>query len=158
MAKFIIGFMGSGKTTVAKLLDSDYVDMDALITAQIGMPIAQFFEEKGEAAFRELEANLLTELAASDGVVATGGGIVENDRNRKILSENAETIYLKADFETLYKRIQADKETIRPLFINNSKAAFKAIYDRRQGLYQAVASQMIDVTHKKPIEIIEELR
>ena len=55
MAKVLLGFMGSGKTTIARKLDPDFVDMDALLEGRLGMPIARFFEEKGEAAFRQLE-------------------------------------------------------------------------------------------------------
>lgn len=106
MARIIIGFMGSGKTTISSLLDEDYVDMDAVIVERIGMPIADFFEKEGEARFREIESQVLAELIASDRVIATGGGIVTSAANRALLAENPETIYLKADFDTLYNRIQ----------------------------------------------------
>ena len=62
MAKILLGFMGSGKTTIARKLDSDFVDMDALLEDRLGMPIARFFEEKGEAAFRQLEEEVLADL------------------------------------------------------------------------------------------------
>jgi shikimate kinase len=100
VARIIIGFMGSGKSTISSLLDKDYIDMDALITERIGMSIADFFEKEGEAKFREIESQVLAELANSDHVISTGGGVVINPINREILAKNPETIYLKADFDT----------------------------------------------------------
>ncbi|MGT2925211.1 shikimate kinase [Streptococcus caviae] len=159
MAKILIGFMGAGKTTIANLLDPDFLDMDAIITEKIGMPIAVFFEKEGEAAFRQLETKTLENLAkSSDTVISTGGGVVENARNRQILAQNGETIYLKADFETLCKRIEEDNNNVRPLFINNSRQKFKEIFDRRQPLYEEAANIIIDVTNKTPQQILEEIK
>ncbi|MGT2960569.1 shikimate kinase [Streptococcus caballi] len=154
MAKILIGFMGSGKSTVASLLDPNFVDMDAVITERIGMSIADFFASHGEAKFREIESQVLEELADSNQVIATGGGVVVNPHNRVILAKNPETIYLKADFETLYQRIQNDEANVRPLFVNNDKASFKAIFDSRQDFYEESANIIIDVNQKSPEEII----
>ena len=157
MAKVLLGFMGSGKTTIARKLDSDFVDMDALLEDRLGMPIARFFEEKGEAAFRQLEEEVLADLLKTDKVISTGGGIVISPRNRALLKQNPDNIYLKADFETLYQRISADKDNQRPLFLNNSKEDLAAIFDERQAWYEEVASKVIDVSKLSPEEIIEEL-
>ena len=157
MAKVLLGFMGSGKTTIARKLDSDFVDMDALLEDRLGMPIARFFEEKGEAAFRQLEEEVLADLLKTDKVISTGGGIVISPRNRALLKQNPDNIYLKADFETLYQRISADKDNQRPLFLKNSKEELLAIFNERQAWYQEVASKVIDVSKLSPEEIIEEL-
>ena len=157
MAKVLLGFMGSGKTTIARKLDSDFVDMDALLEDRLGMPIARFFEEKGEAAFRQIESEILADLLKTDQVVSTGGGVVISPRNRDLLKQNPENIYLKADFETLYQRISADKDNQRPLFLNNSKEDLAAIFNERQAWYEEVASKVIDVSKLSPEEIIEEL-
>ena len=157
MAKVLLGFMGSGKTTIARKLDSDFVDMDALLEDRLGMPIARFFEEKGEVAFRQLEEEVLADLLKTDKVISTGGGIVISPRNRALLKQNSDNIYLKASFEILYQRISADKDNQRPLFLKNSKEELLAIFNERQAWYQEVASKVIDVSKLSPEEIIEEL-
>ena len=158
MAKVLLGFMGAGKSTIARGLDPDFVDMDAMLEERLGMSIARFFEEKGEGAFRQVEEEVLADLLKTDQVISTGGGIVISPRNRALLKQNPDNIYLKADFETLYQRISVDKDNQRPLFLNNSKEDLAAIFDERQAWYEEVASRVVDVARLSPKEIIEELR
>lgn len=158
MAKVLLGFMGAGKSTIARVLDPDYLDMDALIEKRLGMSITNFFAEKGEAAFRQVESEVLADLLQRDQVVSTGGGVVISQRNRDLLKTNTDNIYLKADFEILYQRIAADKDNQRPLFLNNSKEELAAVFQERQAWYEEVASRVLDVTELSPEEIIEELR
>ena len=158
MAKVLLGFMGAGKSTIARGMDPDYIDTDALIEERLGMSIANFFAEKGEEAFRQVESEVLADLLKTDRVVSTGGGVVVSQRNRDLLKTNPDNIYLKADFETLYQRIAADKDNQRPLFLNNSKEELVAIFQERQAWYEEVASRVLDVTKLSPEEIIEELR
>ena len=158
MAKVLLGFMGAGKSTIARGLDPNYLDMDALIEERLGMSIAEFFSEMGEEVFRQVESEVLVELLQRDQVVSTGGGVVVSQRNRDLLKTNSDNIYLKADFEILYHRIAADKDNQRPLFLNNSKEELAAIFQERQAWYEEVASRVLDVTKLNPEEIIEELR
>ena len=158
MAKVLLGFMGAGKSTIARGLDLNYLDMDALIEKRLGMSIAEFFAEMGESAFRQIESEVLAELLQTDQVVSTGGGVVISKRNRDLLKTNFDNIYLKADFETLYQRIASDKDNQRPLFLKNSKEELAAIFQERQAWYEEVASRILDVTKLSPEEIIEELR
>ena len=158
MAKVLLGFMGAGKSTIARGLDPDYIDMDAFIEERLGMSIAKFFAEKGEEAFRQVETEVLVALLKTDHVVSTGGGVVISQRNRDLLKTNPDNIYLKADFETLYQRIVGDKDNQRPLFLNKSKEELATIFQERQAWYEEVASRVLDVTKLSPEEIIEELR
>ena len=158
MAKVLLGFMGAGKSTIARGLDPDYIDMDALIKERLGMSIADFFAEKGEEAFRQVESEALADLLKTNHVVSTGGGVVISQRNRDLLKINPDNIYLKADFETLYQRIAADNDNQRPLFLNKSKEELARIFQERRTWYEEVASRILDVTKLSPEEIIEELR
>ena len=158
MAKILLGFIGAGKSTVARGLAQDFVDMDELLCQRLGMSIKDYFDQQGEAAFRSAEAQLLAELIDTNLVVSTGGGVVVSSENRRLLAQNADNIYLKADFETLYQRIAADKDNQRPIFLNNSKEKLAAIFKERQAWYEEAASRILDVTKLSPEEIIEELR
>ena len=158
MAKILLGFMGAGKSTIAKALDPDYLDMDALIEKRLGTSIAEFFAEKGEGAFRQVESELLAKLVKANRVLSTGGGVVISPLNRDLLKQNSDTIYLKADFETLYQRISADNNNQRPLFLSKTKEELQKIFQERESWYEEVASKVIDVTRLSPEEIAEELR
>ena len=158
MAKVLLGFMGAGKSTIARELDPNYIDMDVLIEKRLGMSIAEFFAEKGEGAFRQIESEVLAELLKTEQVVSTGGGVVISPLNRDLLKTNSDNIYLKADFETLYQRISADKNNQRPLFLSKTKEELQKIFQERESWYEEVASKVVDVTRLSPEEIAEELR
>lgn len=158
MARVLIGFMGSGKSTIAGLLDADYVDMDAYIEDKLGMTIAAYFAKEGEAAFRQVEEQVLQELLAGNRLISTGGGVVMSAANRALLTQADQVIYLDADFETLYRRLSQDQVNQRPLFAQKSKEELEVLFDLRQPLYQACASQTVSVVGKTPQEIVEEIR
>ena len=84
--------------------------------------------------------------------------MVISQRNRDLLKTNSDNIYLKADFETLYQRISADKNNQRPLFLSKTKEELQKIFQERESWYEEVASKVVDVTRLSPEEIAEELR
>lgn len=158
MAKVLVGFMGSGKSTIAGLLDPSFVDMDDYITQQLGMSIADYFSVQGEAAFREIEQVALVDLLKGEHVLSTGGGVVSVPANRELLSQHDDVVYLQADFETLYRRIEADKRNQRPLFLSKKKEELEELFEERQAWYESVADQIINVAGKTPEEIMEEIK
>lgn len=130
----LVGFMGSGKSTVGQRLavelDMIYVDTDALVEAKAGMSIAEIFAQDGEAAFRELEREVILELCRqTDLVLATGGGAFMDPSVREVLLRSSLVAHLEAPFEALWERIRGDAG--RPLL------AGEGAYDRMRALFEA---------------------
>lgn len=158
MAKLLIGFMGAGKTTVGRLLSDQLYEMDDLLTAQIGMPITDFFQQEGEPAFRQLETALLKDLLALGDVwISPGGGLILSGENRQLL-QGHEVVFLEADFETVYDRIRLDTDHQRPLFLNHSKEEFQAIFDSRQDLYRSLATLTVPVANLTPHQVAQVIK
>ncbi|MBY5009976.1 shikimate kinase [Streptococcus suis] len=156
----LLGFMGVGKTTTASLLELPVYDMDQIIEERIGMSIADYFSLKGEAAFRQIETEVLKELLTlpADCIVSTGGGVVKSEVNRKLLLENKDNnVLLTASFEVAYQRISMDDQSLRPLFLQHSKDEFKAIYQERMSLYQGLATTVIDTDHVRPEQVARKI-
>ncbi len=135
--------MGSGKTTIGGLLGArlgrDFVDLDDRIEAAAGRSIAELFTEQGEAAFREAEAQALTQLLAESHeplVIALGGGAFAQERNRQaIAAAGALTIYLDSPLETLRERCAGLLH--RPLA--RDPLRFAQLYRERQPIYRLAA-------------------
>ena len=156
MSIILIGFMGAGKSTVAKLLAAEFIDLDRLIEEEIKMPIATFFELFGEADFRKIENEVFEATIQRDCVIATGGGIIENPKNLKALELQSQVVFLTADFDTLWKRIAMDERNVRPLA--QDKVAARALFEKRKRIYEKVADLRIDVTDKSPEQIAALIR
>lgn len=120
MRIFLIGFMGSGKSTLgpklARSLDVPFLDLDKMIEEQEGMTIASFFEQKGEAAFRQLEADLLRSITLEKDsfLLSTGGGVPVFHNNMDFMNEHGLTLYLEMNPKSLAQRL-APARAERPL-------------------------------------------
>jgi len=146
---YLIGMMGSGKTTVGKLLASElgyqFVDTDVLIERVAGRSISQIFAEDGEEAFRRIESQVLSELSAyTRRVISTGGGIVLRRENWSYLRHGI-VVWLDVPVEQLQTRLQSD--TTRPLLQgSNFTSKLPALLDQRKHLYSQADVQITQET------------
>ncbi|MCY4779965.1 shikimate kinase [Sphingobacterium sp. UT-1RO-CII-1] len=115
---FLIGFMGSGKTTLgkklAKRLDRKFIDMDQVIVEKIGMSIPDYFQQYGEDKFREFEQHVLREMSETNTVVSTGGGSPCYFDNMDWIRDNGIAVYLQLSPKALHARLQQSNISSRP--------------------------------------------
>lgn len=139
---------GSGKSTVGRQLSRrlglPFHDSDHLIEQRLGCSIREYFAREGEAAFRDVEEQVLRELAAGpDAVVATGGGAVVREATRQALREGGRVIYLRSTPEELFRRVRHD--TQRPLLqVADPLARLRALHAERDPLYREASHFQID--------------
>lgn len=139
---------GSGKSTVGRQLSRrlqlPFFDSDHLIEQRLGCSIREYFAREGEAAFRDLEEQVLAELArGGDAVVATGGGAVLREANRNALRAGGKVIYLRSSPEELHRRLRHD--TQRPLLqVADPMARLRTLYAERDPLYRETAHFQIE--------------
>lgn len=145
---FLIGPMGSGKSTIgrhiAKHLSMEFFDTDEEIETRSGADIAWIFDIEGESGFRKREKDILNELSAEQGIVlATGGGIICDSDNRNFLSARGTVVYLKTSIEQQLQRTQKDRK--RPLLKTaNVEQTLHELKDIRDDLYAEVADFTFD--------------
>lgn len=161
MSVLLIGFMGAGKSTVGKALGAalgkPFCDLDRLIEETCQMTISELFAQKGEVAFRQAETRALKKALEEDLVIACGGGIVLESVNQELLVAHPQVVYLKAQPESLFTRIQQDDQNIRPLAEEKSSAELQEILQPRLPLYEAAASIQVDTSGKSPEMITAEI-
>jgi shikimate kinase len=134
----LIGFMGSGKTTIGRVLAQrlglTLVDLDKEIEQQVGKSIAAIFAEEGELAFRQRETAMLNDvLAQSNQVISTGGGAVLAAHNREQMATHGIVVLLRSDVDVLLQRLQNDKS--RPLLQGDARANIARILEERKDAY-----------------------
>jgi len=155
----LIGFMGSGKSTVGRLIADQlglpFIDLDEHIVAEAGMSIAEIFDRGGEGAFRDLETAALRDLAtAPDSVVACGGGVVVRDENRALLKLLGRAVYLRVSAGESLARI-GDTST-RPLLAGpGATLAATSLLAARESLYAAVADFVVQTEGHTPCEVAD---
>jgi shikimate kinase len=159
---FLIGYRGSGKTTVAQLLARQlewaWCDADAVLESRHGRTIRQIFEQEGEAGFRDKETALLLEQCGLERqVIATGGGIVLRPENRRRLREAGHVVWLTADHQTLWRRLQQDASTAerRPALTVGGLPEIEELLRAREPLYRECAHQVVDTAGRTPQEIAD---
>jgi shikimate kinase len=145
---FFVGLMGAGKTTIGRLLakhlDKTFYDSDHEIERRTGVNIPLIFELEGESGFRRREATVIQEISQMNNVVlATGGGAVLAEENRRTLKSQGAVIYLRANVQELWQRTRSDKN--RPLLqTEDPRAELEKLYKERDPLYLEVAHIVVD--------------
>ncbi len=164
----LTGFMGCGKTTAGRLLAAElgwhFIDTDELIVQQAGQSIAQIFASKGEAAFRTMERQLAVQLAQEAAqsvrgknlVIATGGKMMLDPVNVKVLSEHGVIVCLTASAEEILRRVQGDTDTVRPLLGEGvSISSIRQLLAERRAGYAAFPQVSTD--GREPGVIVQEI-
>lgn len=154
---FLIGFMGTGKSTVASWLsreyDMDVIEMDERIAEKEGISIPEIFKKYGETYFRDAETGVLQEIAGEKNkVISCGGGVVLRESNVALMKQNGRIIFLTATPETILERVK-DSDN-RPLLQNHKNlVSIREMMEQRREKYEKAADLIID-TDKKAIQEI----
>jgi shikimate kinase len=166
MGVVLIGYRGSGKTTVGRLLaerlGKPFLDCDVLIVKRAGRSIREIFIAEGEEGFRRHETAVIAENAAKDCVIAVGGGAVIREENQRALKDAGhQMVYLRCDTRELLRRIEGDPGTSdnRPSLTNlgGGIEEIQTVLEQREPIYRALMSAEIDVTTLTPLETVDRL-
>lgn len=158
----LIGFMGTGKSTVArelsKKLNMKFVEMDKLIEEREGMKITEIFESKGEEYFRSCETEVLEELSNRKNIIIScGGGIVLKSHNREVLKSCSTVFLLRATSETILERVRYSKN--RPILSGNMNSTFiYGLMKKREAMYNSSADVIIDTDDKSIHDICRKIQ
>lgn len=161
----LIGFMGSGKTTVGRILSQKinflFIDLDRIIEIAEGKSIPEIFKEKGEQYFRNIETEVIGKIYINKNCVfGCGGGIVERGENMNIIKRNSAVIYLNVSPPEAYERLKNVKN--RPLLKTQSgkddlREIINNLISRRDSLYRKYADFIVNTDKKKPVKIVGEI-
>jgi len=164
MIIFLIGLRGSGKTTVGPLLAQrlalPFFDADAELEAKHGATIREIFARHGEPTFREFEELLLAELIArGPAVIATGGGVVLREANRRRMKSAGKVFWLHADAATLWQRLQADPLTAqrRPNLAGGGHIELEETLQIREPFYRSCADAVFPAQDRSPEQIVADM-
>ena len=161
----LIGFRGTGKSTVgrllAKRLERNFIDSDKYIESSTGKTIKCIFEEGGEESFRKIEADTIAELSKEDNkIISAGGGVVLREKNIRNLKDNGFLVLLEATPETIHSRIEQDKITAqqRPSLTDKKPLdEIKHLLEQREHLYEKAADYTINTSYVAREDIVNEI-
>ncbi len=157
----LIGFMGSGKSTIGRILAGKmgflFIDMDKIIELDKGMEIKDIFKEYGEDYFRDLESKVIKKIYKNKNCIfACGGGVVERKKNVDIIRRNSRVIYLNVSPENSSRRLKDAKD--RPLIdVKNREEIIRKMVKRRDILYRKYAHIVIDNNREDPYKTSKEI-
>ena len=163
MKLILIGFMGSGKTTIgnilSKKLNMDIVDMDLEIEKNLNISINDIFNLYGEKYFRNKEVELLEKLLKKDNIIiSTGGGIIETKEVINMLKEEKLVIWLNADIKTTVNRLKSELANRPKLkYEKNLENTIKNLINNRYYKYKKASNIIIDVNNKNIDEVVSEI-
>lgn len=158
---FLIGFMGAGKSTIARTLQRKLgfplVEMDERIVQEQGMSINDIFAQYGEAHFREIESQLVVDLGKQEpSIVSCGGGVVVRPENTQNMKKSGRIVLLKASPETIFERVR--NSTDRPILNGHMNVEYIAeLMEKRRALYEEAADITIQTDGKTREQICEEI-
>lgn len=158
---FLIGYMGTGKSTVAAYMAMQYgmevLEMDQMIVDREGMSISDIFAKHGEAYFRDMETKLLIEIQTQENkVVSCGGGVVIREQNVEEMRKGGNIVLLSAKAETILERVKDDNS--RPLLQGNKNIAFiNDMLEKRRAKYESAADIVIETDAKQVADICNEI-
>jgi len=161
MKLILIGFMGSGKTTISKALGKKFnlevIEMDDIVLKKSGRSsVSEIFDKDGERRFREIEIEVAKNLSSKNNcIISTGGGVIINKIIIDYLIQQGKVVFLKTSFEEIKKRLSKDDNINRPLF--KDKKLMKKIFNFRQLLYEEYADLIINTDNKTVNEIVNYL-
>lgn len=155
----LVGFMGAGKSSVGRRLESrtgfPRFDTDEMIAAKFALTIPRIFELHGEDVFRDTESEMLENFEPLESaIIVTGGGIVLRPQNRELLKRLGLVVHLHADDETLFARVS--RRTSRPLLrTENPRATMRELFEKRLPFYQEVADLTVDTSRLDHDEVCD---
>ena len=158
---FIVGPMGSGKSTVGKIISDelflDFFDTDDEIEIRTGASVDWIFDLEGESGFRKRESEMLDEMVKKNSIVlSTGGGIVLESSNRELLSSRGTVFYLSTPISVQVERTAKDKD--RPLLKNGDpEKILSKLHDEREEFYKSVSDHIIETEDKSSQEVASEI-